>query len=254
MGYVLLATLAIATTLSNVGDARSDDSFNFATLTPANGGHIAYTDWIAGGRYVQFTIAPDSNHPCSSEYYFLEINGVRAARASNNCSASVYLPSPGLYSWRIVLYLFESGTSVTGGVSTFTIDEPLPVPPPPTVTTSPPVTTSPTITTPTDTTAPVVHAFLSAGYVGRKVEIEFSVKDNSGAARVAIGVAGPSGTSLGAKSTGNIVADGRPVFIQWLIPRSTTPGMKTFCVGALDAAGNEARQRCATLNVLPRPI
>ena len=69
------------------------DAYDFANLEPANGSTIAYADWYNAGSYVRFTIKPDSNHPCASEYYYLEVGGRRVGRFGDSCSTSVYLPN-----------------------------------------------------------------------------------------------------------------------------------------------------------------
>src|SRR5262249_46682800 len=125
-------------------------------------------------------IQPDSGYACGSEPYFLEVNGVRAGRFNTSCSVSVYLPTPGRYSWRTILYIYETATTVTGSVTTFTIASAAVAPPA-------------TNTTPADTTAPAVAAVHSTLTVGRTGRLLYRVSDNSGAATVALGVfSGPT--------------------------------------------------------------
>jgi hypothetical protein len=77
--------------------ASVGDSYDFANLTPSNGASIAYSDWYNAGSYIRFTIKPDSNHPCGSEYYWLEVNGRRLAQFA----AHGFDPRSGQDAWKV---------------------------------------------------------------------------------------------------------------------------------------------------------
>lgn len=223
-GFVMFTLLVVTT------NARADQTFNFANVSPASGSQIAYTDWQAAGRYVTFTIQPDSNYPCASEYYYLEVNGTRAGRLSNNCTASVYLSTVGSYSWRVDLYVFETGTSVTGPVSSFSVEpeqEPVVIPP-----------------APQDTTPPRIRTELTRATFPGTAQLLFFANDNSGAASLAFSVAG-NGVHW-TKTLRNVSVIGSYYSEPWKPPRR---GTYVFCMGAVDAAGNQSGTSCSKVIV-----
>jgi hypothetical protein len=241
----LLATAVTAAALG--ATVARADTYDFANLTPTDGSTISYANWFSAGGYVSFTIMPDSNHPCGSEYYFLEVNGRRVAQFSSACSASVYLPTPGRYSWRTILYVFETATTVTGSqVSTFTVAPASATPVAPTTTSS----TTPSTTIPrepADTISPKVSALQATLTAGKSGHVRFRVSDNSGVASVALGVY-EGKAEVWSKVYRSAQADApSPVFFAtW---RPSRVGRYSFCVLAQDAAGNHSRASCATVTV-----
>jgi hypothetical protein len=110
-GFVVLLAVVVAA-------PTQADTYDFVSLSPANNATISYADWYNAGSYVRFTIRPDPNHPCSDpkNIYSLDVNGVRVGRFSqNDCSTSVYLRTPGRYSWRTVLYIYDQGLRIDKG-------------------------------------------------------------------------------------------------------------------------------------------
>lgn len=225
----------LAAFLSSAGSAAAD-TFNFTNLSPAANSHISNADWLAAGRYVTFAITPDTNYPCGSEYYWLEVNGQRLARFGVGCTASIFLPTTGIYSWRTDLYVFETGVAVNGQVTTFTVDQPVAI--------APPRGAAPSL----NTTPPVVRAIRSFGVRGTTARIAFTVRDDSGAAKIAI-VVGQPGRILKRLTTGLVVANGTPVSVPWWIRAGLPRGQQIFCLAAVDAAGNVSNKSCSTFTI-----
>jgi hypothetical protein len=98
----------------------------------------------------------------------------------------------------------------------------------------------------TDATPPRVHAVAGAARVGRPSHILFTASDNSGYATLALTIS--SATRVVWRTTYNRspVQSGRTYQATWTPPRV---GAFTFCIGAVDAAGNESNPSCARLTV-----
>lgn len=244
VGRALVALAAASiVVLALVGSAIARLTYDFANVTPADQSQIAYADWYAAGSYVRFTIRPDSNYPCNIGIYELLINGRSLGRFSSNCSMSAYIPSPGRYSWRTQLYIYDLGTSVGGPITTFTIAaQPAPPPPPPPP--PPPSTSVPSGTQ--DTTSPVVKAHGAVARVGQLVRLIAIVRDNSGRATFSAGVF--RGQRRVVNRTGKLtgVRTAKRVVLAWI---PLTAGRYTFCVLATDDAGNVSKTSCAPVTV-----
>jgi subtilisin family serine protease len=98
-----------------------------------------------------------------------------------------------------------------------------------------------------DVQAPSVKAIAGSARAGRRTKLRFRLSDNSGAAKATVTVlegkrrlatlVRPLGDALGA------------VYAVSYTPSRKTAGRLEFCVRAVDAAGNAARQSCAALTV-----
>jgi hypothetical protein len=222
---LLGAVLCLATVVGPAAQSRA--TYDFQNLSPPNGATISYSDWVNAGNYVTFTIQPDSNYSCGSEPYLLYVNGVREGRFDTNCSASVYLRTPGSYAWRTDLLAFDATPPIAaiGSTTTFTVAG-----------------------APADTTAPVVLAVHSTLNVGRTGRLLYRVSDDSGVASVALGVLSGK-TPVWSKTLPTVqVRAPSPLYsAAW---RPARRGIYVFCVVAKDAAGNPSRPSCATVRVV----
>jgi hypothetical protein len=235
-GWLALAVLVAAVTLAALipVSALGDPSVDFVNLTPAAGTQIAYGDWIGAGQYVQFTIKPDSNYPCASEPYWLDINGQRAVQFSAACTASVFLSTPGTYSWSTTLFIFVRGTAITDSASTVTIDNPPPV-------------TAPVVVAPSaDITPPRVRALATSATVGQVAHLLFTASDKSGASTLFFVVIGHGRTGWKKTLADATVRSGVRYSVAW---RPASAGLYAFCLAAVDATGNKSATSCAAVTV-----
>jgi hypothetical protein len=251
-------TGATETAGTDAGDAGSGastppsqpttDDFQAQNLAPANGAAISYLEWLDADCYVTFTVQPADGYPCADENYVIELNGSQAGTFGENCSTSVYLPRPGFYSWQTVLNISETGTSVPGAVTSFTIiafPAHFPAQPRPHHLRRPPRPAS--NTTAADTTPPVVIAADSTLIVGRTGKLYYLVSDNSGAASVALSVFGGA-TKVWSRNLRAIQAIA-PAPVDHFPWTPTRRGTYRFCVAAKDPTGNRS-QSCATVSVV----
>lgn len=227
-----------ASALSLASPAAAD--FTFTPGTPANGATISYNDWYAAGSYITFSVNADPNYPCGTfNLYFLEINGTRVGQFSNNCTISVYLRTPGRYSWRVILYVYNTATTVTGNtISTVTIGAPVapPIPAP-----------APVETTPVPYSPPRVKAEAATARVGRPARLLFQASDESPS---------KSDVTVWVQQKGRIVWEtdrsaSLPTFpgtfsATWT-PRK--PGTFQLCVSATNVDGDQSKTSCAKITV-----
>jgi hypothetical protein len=98
-----------------------------------------------------------------------------------------------------------------------------------------------------DKKAPTALALASTGKRGRAAQLRFKVYDNNGVAKVTSTVK-RNGTPMATSSTGyGPVAYGSVYFLDWKVPANVAKGNYSFCVVAVDRAGNKSAQTCAPL-------
>jgi len=98
-----------------------------------------------------------------------------------------------------------------------------------------------------DKKAPTSRALASAGRRGRAAQLRFKVYDDNGVAKVTTTVK-HNGSIVGTASTGyGPVAYGSIYFLGWKVPARAAKGNYSFCVVAVDRAGNKSAQTCAPL-------
>jgi hypothetical protein len=236
-----LALAVVAAALAGPGIARAD--YAFTPSTPANGQVIPYSDWIAGGRYITFTVVPDPNYPCNAfNEYYVEINGQRVARVGDGtCEASIYLATTGQYSWRVDLYIYNTATTVTGGqINSFTVAAETAA--------SATTTTAPDDTgaAAQDTTPPRVQAVAAEIRVGKTATLKYYVADNSGSADVTLWIDRGSVSSLVWSADHQLDLFASLHTAAW---RPKVVGTYRFCVSATDRQGNTSRDSCARIVV-----
>jgi hypothetical protein len=100
-----------------------------------------------------------------------------------------------------------------------------------------------------DAIPPVVQAYRSYGSPGTTAKLLFSVRDNRGAARIAIVVGTGAGAVIKRITSGRVLARGGIGYLPWRVPIGILPGAKVFCVAAVDDAGNQAKGSCSTIVV-----
>lgn len=225
--------------------------YTFGPGSPANGSTISYNDWYSAGSYVTFTVTPDPNYPCGTfNIYFLEINGVRVGQFSNNCSITTYLPSPGRYSWRTILYVFNTATTVTGStIYTVTIGAPgaTPTPPPAPVATPSPSTTTTEDTTEPSEPEPTVRAIGSSAHAGRKTTLKFSASDyTSGKSDVTVWIE-QKGRIIWEVDRNIALSDSAATYTNSWLPKKQ--GGYRVCVTATDQNGDASKTSCAAVTV-----
>ena len=98
-----------------------------------------------------------------------------------------------------------------------------------------------------DKHAPTSRALASAGKRGRAAQLRFKVYDDNGVAKVTTTVK-RNGSVVGKASTGyGPVAYGSVYYLGWKVPARAVKGNYSFCVVAVDRAGNKSAQTCAPL-------
>jgi hypothetical protein len=235
----VIAIINVSIGLVAVDAAHGDQSFNITNLTPANGSTIAYSDWSSAGRYVTFTIQPDSQFPCGGADYWLIVNGHQAAQFSNGCTASVLLATPGQYSWQTDLYDAENGI-LNGPVSTFTIE--LQPSPPTTSTATPAPGSRPSLRL----RPPALKALTSSLAVNSKGRLFFKVSAALGSANLVLRV-----FSGRREIWRDVLRDAgiKPGVTYHATWRPSRVGMYRFCILARDAVGNRSATSCAAVSV-----
>jgi hypothetical protein len=236
--WVAVALVALFVVLWGGATNARADSVSVAYLGPSSGAHIAYTDWMNASRYVTFTIKADDHYPCGGNWYYLEVNGKRVGEFGSDCKASVFIPGPGGYSWRVTLVSAQMATAAFQA-SAFTVD--------PQVVTPPPHAT-PTPTPPADTKRPAVTAISSYAKASTTARLAFTLRDDSQLAKLTVTVRTPTRV-LGRIHTGLRLAVGDVGYVRWRVPKTATPGTKTFCVLAEDQAYHVSQPSCATLTI-----
>jgi hypothetical protein len=103
-------------------------------------------------------------------------------------------------------------------------------------------------TTPTkkqDKKKPTAHALSSAAKRGRLASLRFTIYDDKGVAKALTSVK-RNGRVVGTANTGyGPVAFGSVYYISWHVPAKAAKGKYSFCVVAVDRAGNKSAQSCA---------
>lgn len=98
---------------------------------------------------------------------------------------------------------------------------------------------------PADTTAPSVRALAAHGRRGARVRLAYRVSDDSGPTRETVTVRRRGRTTYTVKTR---LAQGPVRTISWRAPRRL-PGPFSFCVRAVDAAGNVSSSSCAAIRL-----
>jgi hypothetical protein len=102
---------------------------------------------------------------------------------------------------------------------------------------------TPTVTQ--DTRKPTVHALLTSAKRGAVAKLRFKIYDDHGIAK-AITTVKRGTTNVGKASTGfGPVVFGSVYYVGWRVPAKAAKGMYTFCVTAVDRAGNKSARACA---------
>jgi hypothetical protein len=98
-----------------------------------------------------------------------------------------------------------------------------------------------------DKKAPTSRAVVSTGKRGRSAQLRFKIYDDRGVAKALIKVK-RNGRVVGTPSTGfGPVESGSTYFLNWKVPPKAAKGTYSFCVTAVDRAGNGSAQSCAPL-------
>jgi hypothetical protein len=98
-----------------------------------------------------------------------------------------------------------------------------------------------------DTRKPTAHALLTPGRRGAVAKLRFKIYDDKGVAK-ALATVKHGSTVIGRTSTGyGPVASGSIYFVGWHVPKKAAKGHYSFCVTAVDRAGNKSAQSCAPL-------
>jgi hypothetical protein len=102
---------------------------------------------------------------------------------------------------------------------------------------------TPTVTQ--DKKKPTVHALLTSAKRGAVAKLRFKIYDDHGIAKVITTV--KRGTTIvGRASTGyGPVVFGSVYYVGWHVPAKAAKGTYTFCVTAVDRAGNKSARSCA---------
>jgi hypothetical protein len=108
-------------------------------------------------------------------------------------------------------------------------------------------TSKPTKTTTADKAPPTSHALSSTAKRGATARLRFRIYDDRGVAK-ALATVKRNGKAFATPSTGfGPVAYGTTYFLGWHVPASAPKGTYSFCVVAVDRAGNHSRSSCAAL-------
>ncbi|HEX7627154.1 MAG TPA: hypothetical protein VF379_08840, partial [Gaiellaceae bacterium] len=100
-----------------------------------------------------------------------------------------------------------------------------------------------------DKKAPTSRAVNSAGVRGSTAKLRFKIYDDRGVAK-ALTTVKHNGRLVGTASTGfGPVAYGSTYYVGWHVPATAAKGTYTFCVVAVDHAGNHSHASCAALAV-----
>jgi hypothetical protein len=96
-----------------------------------------------------------------------------------------------------------------------------------------------------DKKKPTVHALLTSAKRGAVAKLRFKIYDDHGIAK-AITTVKRGTTIVGRASTGyGPVAFGSVYYVGWRVPKRAAKGTYTFCVTAVDRAGNKSARSCA---------
>ena len=102
---------------------------------------------------------------------------------------------------------------------------------------------TPTVTQ--DKKKPTARALLTAAKRGGVAKLRFKIYDDHGIAK-AITTVKRGTTVIGKATTGyGPVVSGSVYYVGWRVPRKAAKGKYTFCVTAIDRAGNKSAQSCA---------
>jgi len=109
--------------------------------------------------------------------------------------------------------------------------------------------TGSTSTVTQDKTKPTAHALLTPAKRGTVAKLRFRIYDNKGVAK-ALATVKHGTTVVGTASTGfGRVVSGGVYYVGWHVPAKAAKGTYSFCVRAVDRAGNKSAQSCAPLAV-----
>ena len=98
-----------------------------------------------------------------------------------------------------------------------------------------------------DKRKPTAQALLTPGRRGAVAKLRFKIYDDKGVAK-ALATVKHGSTVIGRASTGyGPVAAGSIYFVGWHVPVKAAKGYYSFCVTAVDRAGNKSAQSCAPL-------
>ena len=90
-----------------------------------------------------------------------------------------------------------------------------------------------------------MHALLTSAKRGAVAKLRFKIYDDHGIAK-AITTVKRGTTIVGKASTGyGPVAFGSVYYVGWRVPKRAAKGTYTFCVTAVDRAGNKSARSCA---------
>ena len=100
-----------------------------------------------------------------------------------------------------------------------------------------------------DRQKPTAHAVKSTGKRGRTAALRFRIYDNQGVAK-AVATIKRKGKKIATRRTGfGLVAYGSTYYVGWKVPKKAAKGVYSFCVVAVDRAGNKSRASCGRLTV-----
>ena len=98
-----------------------------------------------------------------------------------------------------------------------------------------------------DRKVPTTKALRSGGRHGATAKLRFKIYDDGGSAKARVTVR-RNGRTIGAANTGfGPVAFGGTYYVGWHVPANAAQGRYSFCVTALDRAGNKSASSCAPL-------
>lgn len=114
---------------------------------------------------------------------------------------------------------------------------------------SSPTSTKTKTTKVVDHKKPTARAVKSTGRRGRIAAVRFKIYDDRGFAK-AIATIKHKGKKVATRRTGfGPVAFGSTYYVGWKVPKKAAKGVYSFCVVAIDRAGNKSRSSCGRLTV-----
>lgn len=100
-----------------------------------------------------------------------------------------------------------------------------------------------------DKKAPTARALGSAALPGTMAKLKFRISDNRGTAKALVTVKHGARIVGTAKTGFGPVVAGSTYFVGWHVPKTLRKGEYSFCVVAVDKAGNRSHSTCAALAV-----
>ena len=100
-----------------------------------------------------------------------------------------------------------------------------------------------------DTEPPSAKALPGSARRGRSVVLHYTVSDNSGHAGARLRLVRGRTRIASFSSQIRPVQNGKVSAIRWTVPKSLARGVLSFCVAAIDPAGNRSAESCAPITI-----